>query len=491
MRRYLVAFLSLLMILAIVQPVHAETDEDTKYLPYDYVGGLSEGLAFYCNWSFDGKCGFIDTTGKIVIEAKYTEVARFSEGLAAVSNEGKWGYIDKTGKEVVGLKYDAVALEFSEGMAQVMKEGRWGYIDRTGKEVIPLIYEDTNSFGEGLAHVKKDGKYGYIDKSGKEVIKPQYDMAYRFREGLAPVQVNGKWGYIDKTGKVVIPFTYDAAQNFSEGLAWVKVSEKWGAIDSTGKEVIKFQYDNAYNFQEGLSPVLVNERWGFVDKSGKEVISPQFLEVHTLFTEGLALVSKDDGEGYAMQGFIDKQGKEVTDFNYDFSATAFNNGKSVFSDGGQGSYYFSDNPLTTLKSAVPTSSRILVNGKEVSFQVYNINGNNYFKLRDIAMVLNGTEKSFEVGWDGKKNAISLESGKAYTAVGGELVVAEKPATAEAKLSTSSIYLDGKEVKLTAYLINGNNYFKLRDVAAVINFGVTWDGATNTISIDSSTGYVED
>jgi hypothetical protein len=107
------------------------------------------------------------------------------------------------------------------------------------------------------------------------------------------------------------------------------------------------------------------------------------------------------------------------------------------------------------------------------------------------MVLNGTEKSFEVGWDGKKNAISLESGKAYTPVGGELVVAEKPATAEAKLSTSTIYLDGKEVKLTAYLINGNNYFKLRDVAAVINFGVTWDGVTNTIGIDSSSGYVEE
>ncbi|MGG1597937.1 stalk domain-containing protein [Paenibacillus naphthalenovorans] len=150
-----------------------------------------------------------------------------------------------------------------------------------------------------------------------------------------------------------------------------------------------------------------------------------------------------------------------------------------------------DKPASASVSAKPTNSKVLVNGKEVSFQAYNINGNNYFKLRDLAMVLNGTEKSFEVAWDGKKNAISLESGKAYTAVGGELVVAEKPATAEAKLSTSTIYIDGKEVELTAYLINGNNYFKLRDVAAVIDFGVTWDGATNTIRIDSSTGYVED
>ncbi|WP_028987411.1 stalk domain-containing protein [Thermicanus aegyptius] len=151
----------------------------------------------------------------------------------------------------------------------------------------------------------------------------------------------------------------------------------------------------------------------------------------------------------------------------------------------------SSEKIPATATAKPTNSKVLVNGKEISFQAYNINGNNYFKLRDLAMVLNGTEKSFEVGWDGKKNAISLESGKAYTAVGGELVVTEKPATAEAKLSTSTIYLDGKEVKLTAYLINGNNYFKLRDVAAVINFGVTWDGVTNTVGIDSSSGYVEE
>ncbi|WP_201317553.1 CAP domain-containing protein [Paenibacillus sp. EPM92] len=140
-------------------------------------------------------------------------------------------------------------------------------------------------------------------------------------------------------------------------------------------------------------------------------------------------------------------------------------------------------------SAKPTASKVLVNGKELSFQAYNIDNNNYFKLRDLAMVLNGTQKSISVGWDGEKYAISLESGKPYGEVGGELTVAEKLNTEKATLSTSIIYLDGKEVKLTAYLINGNNYFKLRDVAAVIDFGITWDGKTNTIGIDSSTGYV--
>lgn len=146
-------------------------------------------------------------------------------------------------------------------------------------------------------------------------------------------------------------------------------------------------------------------------------------------------------------------------------------------------------PVTENVSAKSTSSKVMVNGNEVSFQAYNINNNNYFKLRDLAMVLNGTEKSFAVGWNGEKNAISLESGKTYKIVGGELVVAEKSASEKARFSSSAIYLDGKKVELTAYLINGNNYFKLRDVAAALDFGVTWDASSNSIVIDTSSGYV--
>ena len=138
--------------------------------------------------------------------------------------------------------------------------------------------------------------------------------------------------------------------------------------------------------------------------------------------------------------------------------------------------------------AKPTASTVLVNGKNISFDAYNINDNNYFKLRDLAYVLSGTETQFEVGWDGAANAISLTSGEPYTPVGGEM--ASKGSANKTPTPTSSkIYLDGKEVKFTAYNIDNNNYFKLRDIGLTFNFGVTWDGAKNTIVIDTSADYV--
>lgn len=139
-------------------------------------------------------------------------------------------------------------------------------------------------------------------------------------------------------------------------------------------------------------------------------------------------------------------------------------------------------------AATPTASTVLVNGEKKAFDAYNIEGSNYFKLRDLAYVLNGTDKQFEVGWDAAANAISLTSGKAYTAAGGEMAAQESPAQAEAVRSSSKILLDGAEVALTAYTINGNNYFKLRDLGQAFDFGVGWDGEAQTISIDTSTGY---
>ncbi len=136
-------------------------------------------------------------------------------------------------------------------------------------------------------------------------------------------------------------------------------------------------------------------------------------------------------------------------------------------------------------AASPTSAKVLVNGKQVAFDAYNIGGSNYFKLRDIAMALNGTSKQFEVSWSGQ--SIGLQSGMAYTPVGGELKTGKAKAQT-AKLSAFSIALDGAPAEVTAYNIGGSNYLRLRDLGQLIDFGVDWDNAAKLISIRTDKGY---
>ena len=142
---------------------------------------------------------------------------------------------------------------------------------------------------------------------------------------------------------------------------------------------------------------------------------------------------------------------------------------------------------STAVTANPTSASVLVNGVSTAFDAYSIDGNNYFKLRDLAYVLSGTEKQFEISWDGAANAISLTAGQSYTAVGGEMAAGTAGSRSAAPTS-SKILVNGAEVSLTAYNIGNNNYFKLRDVGQVFDFGIGWDGASQTISIDTGTGY---
>jgi len=136
--------------------------------------------------------------------------------------------------------------------------------------------------------------------------------------------------------------------------------------------------------------------------------------------------------------------------------------------------------------AVPTTSAVLVNGRAVTFESYNIDGSNYFKLRDLAKAVDGTANSFEVAWDAEKKTINLISNTRYTSVGGELAKGDGK-TKTATVSTATILKDGVELPLSAYTINGSNYFKLRDVADAFGISVTWDGKTNTISITTASG----
>jgi hypothetical protein len=89
-----------------------------------------------------GQCsvGYIDKTGKMVIEPKFSLASNFSEGLAVVSTFG--GH--------------------DPGLGVVF--GNRGYIDKTGKVIIPAEFEDASSFSEGLAAVKTGGKWGYISR---------------------------------------------------------------------------------------------------------------------------------------------------------------------------------------------------------------------------------------------------------------------------------------------------------------------------------------
>ena len=144
-------------------------------------------------------------------------------------------------------------------------------------------------------------------------------------------------------------------------------------------------------------------------------------------------------------------------------------------------------------AALPALSPVLatlgMDSREFPLEAYNIGGNHYFKLRDIARMMSGTAKQFEVGWDAGAGLITLTQGLPYTPVGGEWATPAAFTPQAVRKSTRSILLDGKELSLTAYTIRNHTWFKLRDLGEAFDFGVSWDGAAKRILLDPNAGYV--
>ena len=149
---------------------------------------------------------------------------------------------------------------------------------------------------------------------------------------------------------------------------------------------------------------------------------------------------------------------------------------------------FSITASAVVPVATPTASTVFIDGASKIFEAYNIGGNNFFKLRDLAFALSGTHKQFEVGYDETTKKITLTSGELYTAVGGEMM----PGSGQTKLaspSLSKIYLDNKELSFIVYNIGGNNFFKLRDLMEALDVFVGYDAATKAITLDTNNGYI--
>lgn len=138
-------------------------------------------------------------------------------------------------------------------------------------------------------------------------------------------------------------------------------------------------------------------------------------------------------------------------------------------------------------TATPTGNSIYVDGTKVNGAAYMINSNNYFKLRDVAAMVNGSAKQFEVSWNQEGKRIDLTTNKAYTVVGGELAL-PSATTKTAKESTAVVYKDGSKAAYTGYTISDNNYYKLRDLCQDMDIGVKYDNTTRRVDILTAVGY---
>jgi hypothetical protein len=119
---------------------------------FEDASGFNDGLAAV---KVAGKWRFITESGEKKFDQEFAQATTFSQELAAVQEESnaRFGFIDRTGRFVIQPGFEN-AKPFSEALAAVCLDGRWGYIDASGQLRITNRYPlFAQQFSEGLAVV--------------------------------------------------------------------------------------------------------------------------------------------------------------------------------------------------------------------------------------------------------------------------------------------------------------------------------------------------
>ena len=116
---------------AIVENVNKEfavVYNQTERIYLDKNGNVVENTQVYSDLPMysinkDGKWGFCDKSGKIIIEPTYDMVTEIDEyGFAGINKDGKWGIVDNTGKIISEPKYQIDSYYFPKFIGKYMYE---------------------------------------------------------------------------------------------------------------------------------------------------------------------------------------------------------------------------------------------------------------------------------------------------------------------------------------------------------------------------------
>jgi hypothetical protein len=144
---------------------------------------------------------------------------------------------------------------------------------------------------------------------------------------------------------------------------------------------------------------------------------------------------------------------------------------------------------TYLGSVFPTKQRVSVNGGEPqTLFAYNSNGYNYIAIRDLAMLLSGTESQFDVEYDADTYTVNIIPNKPYTPNGTEMQEIEAVETAGMKSSgTAALLYDGNDTGFAkAIFLNGRNCYLLRGLAEynILDITVDYDAENDIVEIST-------
>ena len=196
-----------------------------------------------------------------------------NENLFAAHKDGKFGFVNKSGKLIIQNRFDTVS-KFSEGLAAIKLNGNWGFVDENDRMVISSQFDEATDFFNGLSKVKQSGKFNLIDQQGNLLLEKGYNHISLSLDNYYLTEENGFLGLISPNGKEIIPPKFDELRREAPDRILVRIGDKYGIMDENGNYVLPIYYKNIL-FDKGSNQILAEDQYQFtlpilVDTSKKK-----------------------------------------------------------------------------------------------------------------------------------------------------------------------------------------------------------------------------
>jgi hypothetical protein len=258
-------------------------------------------LVAHCDGKF-GLCRYVDRkTQRELIPPRYELAGSFSEGLAAVRIDGRFGYIDASGAVVIAPSFE-FAGAFHNGLAEIVVDDKAGVIDRTGRIVVPpsfaravpwtkdVIFAEEGSWQsaryDGFDELKSlkekgpRGLFGLYHVSGYWIRKPDLaSISHFIRDGGAPIWAapkdsRNRFGLLTPEGQWLVEPQFDNPGPLVDGQAVVRTHNGTeglaGIVGPAGEIALPLQ-PIALGYRESGWTIISERgtrRRGFVDDQG-------------------------------------------------------------------------------------------------------------------------------------------------------------------------------------------------------------------------------
>ena len=398
--------------------------------------------------------------GEVEEDGDATKKYYESKDLKKVTIEDDYGFISEY--EVVVITCDEKKADDNAELDDLeLKTGKKESSIKTEVDLTPEFDADTKAY---TADVDDDQEYGKI------TLKTAENTSYVF--------INGEYvGSGSKKAMSAIIELEDGSNKFEI----VVVAEDCESTETytltIGAGGTQLKSLTVTGLSKYMSPSFKADSLNYLGYTSAASITMTATAENAACSVTIAGRSNKTGAGSATGTFNLAEGLNV------FTVTCYQKGETTTS------YSVSIYRIPDAKTIKVSNQNVTVNGAAKTLTAYNINGNNFLQLRDVAMLLNGTSKNFAVDFNDGTQSAYLTSGSAYSANGTENAAISN--YTRAAVSTQKFYLDNTLVYPVAFNIDGSNYVMLRDLGVLLNFGITFSGtgSSGTIAINTNTAYV--